>query len=155
MRFFAALIFGTVSLHAGTLSFTTFPSISSTEGSIFNGVLGTFTDSNTSDTASTFTGIVNWGDGTTSTPTITGGLGTFSLSGGHTYAEEGTYSVVLNVIDVAADSATGTGTATLADAALSPLNVPPPLDSPRACRRPTCSCSGLVTEILFRPHPIL
>jgi hypothetical protein len=119
------LIFGTISLHGGTLVFNTFPSFSSTEGSFFNGVLGTFTDSNTSDPASTFTGTINWGDGSTSTPTITGGLGTFSLSGVHTYAEEGSYTVTLNVGDgVAGDSATGIGTATLADAALSVLSFP-------------------------------
>jgi hypothetical protein len=120
------LIFGTVSVQGGLLSFNTVPSITSTEGSLFNGVLGTFTDSNTSDTAATFTATINWGDGSTSTPVITGGLGTFSLSGGHTYAEEGVYTVSLNVGDgVPADSATGTGTATLADAALSPLDIPP------------------------------
>jgi hypothetical protein len=53
----------------------------------------TFTDSNLSDLASGFTAIIDWGDGTPVTPgTIAGSNGSFSVLGGHTYADEGDFS---------------------------------------------------------------
>jgi hypothetical protein len=51
--------------------------------------VATFSDTNTSDTAGGFTGTINWGDGTTTTGTVVGGAGSFTVEGGHTYADEG------------------------------------------------------------------
>jgi hypothetical protein len=48
-----------------------------------------FTDSNGGDTAVGFTASINWGDGTTTTGSVIGGGGTFTVEGGHTYADEG------------------------------------------------------------------
>ena len=54
--------------------------------------VATFTDTNTSDLASGFTASINWGDGTaTTTGTVTGSNGSFSVAGGHTYPDEGNF----------------------------------------------------------------
>jgi hypothetical protein len=74
-----------------------------TEGVALAGTttLASFTDTNTSDTASTFTASINWGDGTTSTGTVTGSNGAFTVSGGHTYADEGSFPLGVSITDTA------------------------------------------------------
>jgi hypothetical protein len=67
--------------------------IAPTEGTSFTGTVATFADSNTADVASQFTATITWGDGTTSTGTVTGGNGSFTVTGSHTYADEGSFSV--------------------------------------------------------------
>ena len=64
-----------------------------TEGVALPGAttVATFTDSNTSDTPSSFAATINWGDGTTTTGTVSGSNGTFTVAGGHTYADEGSF----------------------------------------------------------------
>src|SRR5262249_30715654 len=64
---------------------------SATEGTaVPNGTpVATFIDSNGGDTAADFTATIKWGDGTTSAGTVSGGAGAFTVSGGHTYADEG------------------------------------------------------------------
>src|SRR5580704_11758414 len=51
--------------------------------------VASFTDNNLSDTASAFTATIDWGDGTTDTGTVVGSNGSFTVDGGHTYADEG------------------------------------------------------------------
>jgi hypothetical protein len=61
--------------------------VQATSGQSLSGVIATFTDVNTSATASSFTATIDWGDGTTSTGTVTADpKGGFDLSGTHTYA---------------------------------------------------------------------
>jgi hypothetical protein len=96
--------------------------------------IATFTDSNTSDLASGFTATINWGDTTTSTGTITGSNGSFVVTGGHTYAGEGTAPVSVTITRTADstqvspsanvtvgenDALTGHGTTVSADSSLS------------------------------------
>ena len=50
--------------------------------------VATFTDSNTSDTVVRFAATIDWGDGTTTAAVISGGSGSFDVSGTHTYADE-------------------------------------------------------------------
>src|SRR5262249_19932756 len=66
---------------------------SATEGTaVPNGTpVASFSDSNGGDTAASFTATIEWGDGTTSAGTVSGGAGTFTVSGGHTYADEGNF----------------------------------------------------------------
>jgi hypothetical protein len=107
----------------GDLAITaTGTSISATEGAPFSGVVASFSDPDASATAAEYTATIDWGDSTTSSGTITAsGPGAFNVSGSHTYAEEGTYTitVVINDVDTASNSATALSRATVGDAALS------------------------------------
>jgi len=91
---------------------TTANNISATEHTAFNGTVAMFTDSDTSKTPVSFTTSINWGDGTTSAGTITGSNGSFTVTGQHTYADEGSFPLSVTVTEVAPGTATGTGTAT-------------------------------------------
>ena len=78
-----------------------------------NTMVATFTDSNLSDLASGLTATIDWGDGTTSAGTISGSSGSFAVSGGHTYADEGSEAVSVTVtrtVDHTSTTATGTVT---------------------------------------------
>ena len=56
--------------------------------------VATFTDGNPSATTADFTAtIISWGDGTTSTGTVSETGSTFSVSGSHTYSDEGTDTI--------------------------------------------------------------
>lgn len=63
---------------------------SATEGASFSGQVGHFTGGN-----GPFTATIDWGDGTTDTGTIAAG----NVTGTHTYAEEGSMSVIVSVTD--------------------------------------------------------
>ena len=86
--------------------------ISPTEHAAFNGNVATFTDSDTSRTAASFTASVTWGDGTTSSGTVAGSNGAFTVSGQHTYADEGSFALSVTVAETAPGIATSTATAT-------------------------------------------
>jgi hypothetical protein len=95
--------------------------ISGVEGHAFNGTVATFTDPDPTATASEYAATINWGDGTVPTAgTITAGSGSFTVSGTHVYADEGVYTATVTIVDVdnAANNATVTDTATIADAPL-------------------------------------
>ena len=62
------------------------------EGGVVD-VVATFTDTNLSDTASAFTATIDWGDGTTTVGVVSGSNGAFTVSGGHSYADEGSYAL--------------------------------------------------------------
>src|SRR5207245_1594732 len=89
------------------------------EGNPFSGVVATFTDADPAGSASDYKALIFWGDGTTTVGTISANSGSgFSVSGSHSYAEEGSYSIKVSVTDVGGATASGTGTATVVDAAL-------------------------------------
>src|SRR5207302_3002027 len=50
--------------------------------------VASFTVNNTTDTASAFTATIDWGDGTTTADTVVVSNGSFTVDGGHTYADE-------------------------------------------------------------------
>jgi hypothetical protein len=108
---------GTVTVAEGdTLTATATP-VGATEGTAFSGAVATFSDTNAANTAADFTASINWGDGTTTTGTVTGGGGKFTVSGSHTYADEGDFTVTAVLTDDAPGTAssTATGAATVAE----------------------------------------
>jgi hypothetical protein len=85
-------------------------------------------------TAAEYTATINWGDGSPTQPgTVSGGApgspGKFTVSGSHTYAEEGGYkiTVVITDTDNPSNTATVASPATVADAALSSKCTMPPV----------------------------
>lgn len=56
-----------------------------------------FTDANTAATAASFIATIHWGDGRSSPATISGGDGSFVVSGRHEYAKTGVYSINVTV----------------------------------------------------------
>ena len=100
--------------------------ITGVEGSAIGTVLlGSFTDANQGATSADFSGLVNWGDGSvlplnstafTSIGTPAGVV--WEISADHTYAEEGTYAYTVTVTDDGGSSTIVSGSAIIADAAL-------------------------------------
>jgi hypothetical protein len=96
--------------------------INAVEGTPFSGTVATFGVPDASATAGDFAATIDWGDGTpTTSGTITGSAGSFTVAGTHTYAEESPpagVKVTITAAANAANTATATSTATVADAAL-------------------------------------
>jgi hypothetical protein len=104
--------------HVAGTGVNAFPTtFTATEGTAFNGIVATFTDSRAGALPSDFTASINWGDGTTTAGTITAnGGGVFSVSGMHTYGDEGSFSVPVQVTDnVSHLTANTTSTANVAE----------------------------------------
>lgn len=89
---------------------------SATEGQAFTGVVATFSDADPSASPSEYSATIDWGDGTTSPGTISG----WSVSGSHTYLEEGAYGVTVTIRDpdTLYNSTHAFDSATVADGAL-------------------------------------
>ena len=78
-----------------------------------------FTDANPAATAADYTATVDWGDTTSSPGAVTAAPGGgFSVATSHTYADEGTYTVVVTVTSAGGSTTSATGHATVADAPL-------------------------------------
>jgi hypothetical protein len=93
--------------------------VAATEGAAFNGVVASFADQYPSGPPSDFSAIIHWGDGSSSNATISpNGSGGFNVGGAHIYAEEGSYTLSVTINDIGGASATVSGTANVADAAL-------------------------------------
>jgi len=78
----------------------------------FSGPVATFTDANTGSTTADFTGTtINWGDGSpTSSATITGSAGNYTVNGTHTYTGTGYYTVAVHIVDDGGQTADATTT---------------------------------------------
>jgi hypothetical protein len=105
--------------------------ISASEGAPFNGTVATFSDSNGKTTPASFTASIDWGDGTTTAGTITGGPGSFTVTGQHTYADEGTFTTTVTVTETGPGGATASGSATATAAEADALSGTPVTFSPQ------------------------
>ncbi len=82
--------------------------------SLSNATVATFTDSATTTTSpSDYAATINWGDGSSSNGTVSGGNGSFTVTGSHTYGTPDNYPINVTISDV---SNTGNN-ATAADSA--------------------------------------
>jgi uncharacterized delta-60 repeat protein len=103
--------------------------VTASAGVSFSGPVATITDANPNGNGGDFYfsppgtfGIlawphywIDWGDGTTSLATLTGGMGApFVMSGSHTYLVAGSYTIKATIEDYGGSSATATATATVA-----------------------------------------
>ena len=87
-------------------------------GIALSGVLvGTFTDGDTGSSATDFTAVIDWGDGSPNSlgTVISTGAGGYSVDGSHTYAKPGAYVTSIVVTDVGGSVVTLTGSATVTD----------------------------------------
>ncbi len=103
---------GTVTITEDDSLTPTGTTINVTQGQSFNGVVATFNDTNSTSIATDFTATIDWGDGTASTGTVTGGSGALTVSGDHIYAAPGTDTVTVALADDAPGSATATAETT-------------------------------------------
>lgn len=110
-----------------TATGTTF---NATEGAASTGAVATFTDPDSTATAAEYSATIDWGDGSPTTPgVITGTPAQFTVTGTHTYAEEGSYTITVTITDVdnSGNSATVMSKAIVADAQLHAKCAMPPL----------------------------
>ena len=77
--------------------------------------VATFTSGDSGATADEFTALINWGDGSTSAGVI-GGASPFQVTGSHTYASHGSYTVSITVNGPNGATATVTEPVVVADA---------------------------------------
>jgi hypothetical protein len=93
--------------------------LSAVQGNLFSGTLASFTDAFATAPASDFTAEVNWGDSSpVSTFAVSGSGGSYTVSGSHTWAQAGTFTVSVTILDKGGSKATVTDTATVTAAAL-------------------------------------
>ena len=115
---------------AETLSGTVPPSLVPEEQN-FSGTVATFTDSYAARLPGELSATIDWGDGTAVTAgTVTGTNGSFTVSGAHTYGDEGLFplKVTLSVNGSGGATGTATGGITASDADIlssQPLTVSP------------------------------
>ena len=88
-----------------------------TTGVAFTAPVATFTDSNTSAPAGSFSASITWGDGTApSNGSVTGSGGSYAVSGAHTYAAHGSYTVGVSITSAGGGSASVSDSVSVADA---------------------------------------
>lgn len=90
---------------------------SATARSAVSTTVATFNDGGVANPVGDFTATIAWGDGGTSTGTITAtGVGTYAVTGTHTYALANTYEVSVTINGGPGNTAIGSGTAYVAAA---------------------------------------
>ena len=77
-----------------------------------NVVVATFSDADTTTAAGDLPASINWGDGTTTTGSVSGSAGSFTVTGSHTYTAPGTDNVQVTLSDDAPGPATATANTT-------------------------------------------
>jgi hypothetical protein len=86
--------------------------VAPTEGQAFTGQVATFTDTNVNADAGDFPVTIDWGDLSTSAGTVAGANGSFTISGTHTYTDEGNFAIGISIVDDAPGTASAVTTAT-------------------------------------------
>jgi uncharacterized repeat protein (TIGR01451 family) len=120
--------------------------LSATEGTAFNGQVASFTDTGNLENVSTdFTATINWGDGVTTAGVVGGGGGSpYTVSGTHTYADEGTFTATATITDDSPGSATSSALSTInVGEADSPINV---IVHPPTATEGTAIPSGIIAS---------
>jgi hypothetical protein len=74
--------------------------------------IATFQDLDTTAPTSNFTTTIDWGDGTTTAGVVTGGVGSFNVTGSHTYSTVGTFTANVTITELTAPNGTPPETVT-------------------------------------------
>ncbi len=127
-------------------------SFSGPAGSAVGGTVATIKDPNTSATPSAYSATINWGDGSSSAGTITGGNGTFNVTGSHPYAAGGTYPVAVTITSVGTSqgSSTVNDSATITAAPTPVTTAKPTVTATSAGFSGTANPNGLPTTAAFQ-----
>lgn len=89
--------------------------IATTEGTTFSGTVATFTDTDPNGALGDYAATIVWGDGATTSGTVSAASGGgFAVAGSHAYTEGGTLSLTVTIADAGGAAATADGTATVA-----------------------------------------
>jgi hypothetical protein len=113
-----ASTFFTLHVHNAAITVTG-KTLTSVEGSEFNGVVGTFTDANAQTTADFFMARIDWGDGTNGIGVVTANnSGGYDVTANHTYATQGTRTVTVEIEGAGGSIVDATSTMHVTDAAI-------------------------------------
>jgi streptogramin lyase len=112
-----AIASGTVNV-AGSSAVATGATIAPTEGQPFAGTVATFTTSDSTQTAGEFQASIAWGDGQVSSGSISQSSTGFTVSGVHTYLDEGTLPLIVTITGPGNLKVIAAGQANVGDAAL-------------------------------------
>src|SRR5262249_59605242 len=94
-------------------------SLSSSEGSgTGTQTVATFTDPGGAEALADYSADIKWGDGATTSGNLSVSGGVFTVSGSHTYTEEGTYTISVVIHHDVAPDAIVTDTANVSDPAV-------------------------------------
>ena len=102
--------------------------VGATTGQPFTGVVGEIRDENDFSSVGTFSAVVDWGDNTTSPATLVQDrLGRYDVTGTHTYAAPGTYTLLIQTTHAGqtVPLAPGTMTVTGPPAVVAPASLAP------------------------------
>jgi uncharacterized repeat protein (TIGR01451 family) len=112
----ATIVTSTVSVSDPAVVATGAVTVSALEGQDSGSqVVATFTDPGGAEAVGDYNVSIAWGDGQTSAGTLTVSGSTFSVSGSHTYGDEGNFAVTVTLSHDSAPAATATDTAAVAD----------------------------------------
>jgi hypothetical protein len=104
----------TFTITDAALTLTATGALSGNVGTPITGLLASFTDADPQGAAGDYTAVVNWGDGNSSPATVAANAqGGFNVTGSHTYAAAGTYTISVQIQDTSAATLTATPSATI------------------------------------------
>jgi glycosyltransferase involved in cell wall biosynthesis len=103
---------GAVTVTEGDMLTPVGTTISAQQRQAFDGIVATFSDTNTNSVASDFAATIDWGDGTTTSGVVTDEAGQIGVSGTHTYLASGTDTITVTLTEDAPGTATATATTT-------------------------------------------
>jgi hypothetical protein len=85
--------------------------IAAVERDSFTQTVATFTDPGGSEPPGAFTATIDWGDGATSTGTLSRSADGYTVTGGHTYTDEGKFAIEVEITEADGESLAPTATA--------------------------------------------